>query len=79
MAVKKMVALFDESGRPAIKDDERTDWFLDIGVVGYEQSAEKTIFAECESASGLAEKEPLKNHCITNSRAVCVATISVSH
>ena len=74
MAVKKMVALFDESGTPAIKDDERTDWFLGVGV-GYEKSAEKTIFAECESASGLAKKEPLKNYYITNSRAVCVATI----
>ena len=42
MAAKNMVVLFDESGTPAISNDQRTDWFLGVGVA-YEQSDEEGI------------------------------------
>jgi hypothetical protein len=28
MPVKNMVVLFDETGTPAISNDQRTDWFI---------------------------------------------------
>ena len=48
MGAKSMVVLFDESGTPAISNDQRTDWFLGVGVA-YEQSDEEVIFSKCES------------------------------
>jgi hypothetical protein len=74
MVAKNMVVLFDESGIPAISNDQRTDWFLRVGVA-YEQSDEETIFSKCEADFGLANSQPLKNDRITNSRAVNIAKL----
>lgn len=74
MAAKNMVVLFDESGTPAISNDQRTDWFLGVSVA-YEQSDEEVIFSKCEADFGLANSKPLKNDRITNSRAVNVAKL----
>jgi hypothetical protein len=74
MAAKNMVVLFDESGTPSISDDQRTDWFLGVGVA-YEQSDEEVIFFKCEADFGLANSKPLKNYGITNSRAVSIAKL----
>ena len=59
MAAKNMVALFDESGTPAISFDQRTDWFIGVGVT-YEQSDEDVIFAKAKADFGLANSKPLK-------------------
>ena len=74
MAAKNMVVLFDESGTPGISNDEKTDWFLGVGVA-YEQSAEEIIFSECKKPFGLAKTRPLKNDQITNDRAVIIANL----
>ena len=74
MAAKNMVVLFDESGTPAIRFDQRTDWFLGVGVT-YEQSDEDVIFSKGKAEFGLANSKPLKNHRITNSRAVSIAKL----
>jgi len=71
---KNMVVLFDESGTPAISNDQRTDWFLGVGVA-YEQSDEEAIFSKCETDFGLANSKPLKNYRITNTRAVNIAKL----
>ncbi len=74
MAAKNMVVLFDESGTPAISFDQRTDWFIGVGVT-YEQSDEGVIFSKGKDDFGLANSKPLKNHRITNSRAVSIAKL----
>lgn len=74
MAAKNMVVLFDESGTPAISFDQRTDWFIGVGVT-YEQSDEDVIFSKCKADFGLANSKPLKNHSITNSRAASIAKL----
>jgi hypothetical protein len=74
MAAKNMVVLFDESGTPAISFDQRTDWFIGVGVT-YEQSNEDIIFSKSKVDFGLANSKPLKNHNITNSRAVSIAKL----
>jgi hypothetical protein len=74
MAAKNMVVLFDESGTPAIKNDQRTDWFLGVGVA-YDQSDEDVIFSKGKADFGLANGKPLKNDRITNSRAVRIAKL----
>ncbi len=74
MAAKNMVVLFDESGTPAISNDQRTDLFLGVGVA-YEQSDEEVIFSKGKAAFGLANSKPLKNYRITNSRAVSIAKL----
>jgi hypothetical protein len=74
MAAKNMVVLFDESGTPAISFDQRTDWFIGVGVT-YEQSDEDVIFSKGKVDFGLANNKPLKNHRITNSRAVSIAKL----
>jgi len=76
MAAKNMIVLFDESGTPAISNDQRTDWFLGVGVA-YEQWDEEVIFSKCEADFGLANSKPLKNYRITNSRAVNIAKLLV--
>ena len=74
MAYKNMIVLFDESGTPAISNDQRTDWFIGVGVA-YEQSDEEVIFSRCKADFGLANSKPLKNDRITNSRAVRIAKL----
>lgn len=74
MAAKNMVVLFDESGTPAISFDQRTDWFIGVGVT-YEQSDEDVIFSKGKADFGLTNSKPLKNHSITNSRAVSIAKL----
>ncbi|MDI6776905.1 MAG: hypothetical protein QMD03_06650 [Syntrophales bacterium] len=74
MSAKNMVVLFDESGTPAISNDQRTDWFIGVGV-SYEQSAEEDIFFKCEADFGLAKSKPKKNYHITNSRAISIAKL----
>ena len=74
MAAKNMVVLFDESGTPAISNDQRTDWFIGVGVA-YEQSDEEVIFSKCEADFGLANSKPLKNDRITNSRVVSIVKL----
>jgi hypothetical protein len=74
MAAKDMVALFDESGTPAISLDQRTDWFIGVGVT-YEQSDEDVIFSEAKADFGLANTKPLKNDRITNARAISIAKL----
>jgi hypothetical protein len=74
MVAKNMIVLFDESGRPAISFDQRTDWFLGVGVT-YEQSDEDVIFSKGKADFGLANSKPLKNDRITNSRAVSIAKL----
>ena len=74
MAAKNMVVLFDESGTPAISFDQRTDWFIGVGVT-YEQSDEDVIFSKGKDHFGLANSKPLKNDRITNSRAVSIAKL----
>ena len=74
MAAKNMVVLFDESGTPAISFDQRTDWFIGVGVT-YEQSDEDVIFSKGKADFGLANSKPLKNDRITNSRAVSIAKL----
>ncbi len=74
MAAKNMVVLFDESGTPAISFDQRTDWFIGVGVT-YEKSDEDVIFSKGKADFGLANSKPLKNHRITNSRAVSIAKL----
>jgi|LGOV01.1.fsa_nt_gb hypothetical protein len=74
MAAKNIVVLFDESGTPTISDDQRSDWFLGVGVA-YEQSHEEVIFSKCEADFGLANSKPLKNDRITNSRVLSIAKL----
>ncbi len=74
MAAKNMVVLFDESGTPAITFDQRTDWFIGVGVT-YDQSDEDVIFSKGKADFGLANSKPLKNDRITNSRAVSIAKL----
>lgn len=74
MAIKSMTVLFDESGTPAISNDQRTDWFLGVGVA-YNQSDEEAIFSKVNSTFGLTNSKPLKNWSITNSRAVDIANL----
>ena len=74
MPVQNMIVLFDESGTPAISNDQRTDWFIGVGVA-YEQSDEKSIFTKCESDFGLANSKPLKNDRIGTSRVIRIANL----
>ncbi|NVM23901.1 MAG: hypothetical protein HWN68_19245 [Desulfobacterales bacterium] len=74
MPVKNMVVLFDESGTPAISNDQRTDWFIGVGVA-YQQSDEKSIFARCEADFGLSNSKPLKNYRIGTSRVIRMAKL----
>jgi hypothetical protein len=74
MAAKNMVVLFDESGIPAITFDQRTDWFIGVGVT-YEQSDEDVIFSKGKADFGLANSKPLKNYRFKNSRAVSIAKL----
>lgn len=74
MAAKNMVVLFDESGTPAISNDQRTDWFIGVGVA-YEQSNEEIIFSKCKADFGLTNSKPLKNDRITNTRVVRIAKV----
>jgi len=74
MAAKNLIVLFDESGTPVISFDQRTDWFIGVGVT-YEQSDEDVIFYKGKADFGLANSKPLKNDRITNSRAVSIAKL----
>src|SRR5918999_4828678 len=74
MAAKNMVTLFDESGTPAISFDQRTEWFIGVGVT-YDQSDEDVIFAKAKADFGLANSKPLKNDRITKSRALSIAKV----
>jgi hypothetical protein len=74
MPVKNMVVLFDESGTPAIIHDQRTDWFIGVGVA-YQQSDEKSIFAKCDAEFGLSNSKPLKNDRIGTSRVIRMANL----
>ena len=74
MTVKNMVVLFDESGTPAISNDQRTDWFIGVGVA-YQQSNEKSIFTRCEADFGLSNSKPLKNYRIRTSRVIRMANL----
>lgn len=74
MAAKSMIVLFDESGTPAISNDQGTDWFLGVGVA-YDQSDEEAIFSKGNSTFGLTNSKPLKNCRITNSRVVDIANL----
>lgn len=74
MAAKNMVVLFDESGTPSVSFDQRTDWFIGVGVT-YEQSDEDVIFSKGKADFGLANSKPLKNDRITNSRALNIAKL----
>lgn len=74
MPVKNMVVLFDESGTPAISNDQRTDWFLGVGVA-YQQSDEKSIFGKCDADFGLSNSKPLKNYRIGTSRVIRMANL----
>ena len=69
-----MVVLFDESGTPAISNDQRTDWFIGVGVA-YQQSDEKSIFARCGADFGLSNSKPLKNDRIGTSRVIRMANL----
>lgn len=74
MVAKNMVLLFDESGAPNINNDQRTDWFIGVGVA-YEQSNEEIIFSKCQAEFGLANSKPLKNDRITNTRVVSIVKV----
>ncbi|MCJ7604222.1 MAG: hypothetical protein MUO63_22320 [Desulfobulbaceae bacterium] len=74
MPVINMVVLFDESGTPAIINDQRTDWFIGVGVT-YQQSDEKSIFAKCDADFGLSNSKPLKNDRIGTSRVIRMANL----
>ncbi len=74
MPVKKMIILFDESGTPSINNDERTDWFIGVGVA-YQQSDEKSIFTKCDADFGLSNSKPLKNGRIGASRVKRMANL----
>jgi len=69
MLVKNMVVLFDESGTPVISDNQRTDWFIGVGVA-YQQLDEKIIFTKCEADFGLSNSKPLKNDRVGTSRVI---------
>lgn len=73
MSEKKVIVLFDETGTPTLRGDNRTDWFLGIGVA-YEQAQEAIVFAECTELFGLKNTRPLKNDKISNSRILEIAT-----
>lgn len=74
MPVKNMIALFDESGTPTINNDQRTDWFIGVGVA-YQKSDENGIFAKCEADFGLSNSKPLKNDRIRTSRVIRMANL----
>jgi hypothetical protein len=76
MAAKDMVMLFDESGTPAISFDQRTEWFIGVGVT-YEHADEDVIFFKAKADFGLANRKPLKNDRITNARAISIAKLLV--
>ena len=74
MATKEVTVLFDESGTPEIRNNDRTDWFLGVAV-RYDQSAEKEIFFKCTDEFGLSNTKPLKNDRIRYSRAIRIAEL----
>ena len=67
MPINDMIILFDESGTPSISNDQRTDWFIGVGVA-YHNLDEQNIFAKCDAAFCLSRSNPLKNNRISNSR-----------
>jgi len=69
-----MVLLFDESGTPTINNDQRTDWFIGVGVA-YQKSDENGIFAKCDADFGLSNTKPLKNDRIRTSRVIRMANL----
>jgi len=74
MVAIDMVALFDESGTPGIGFDQRTEWFIGVGV-RYELAKEDVIFSKATADFGLANTKPLKNDRITNTRAISIAKL----
>ena len=74
MPVENMIILFDESGTPSINNDQRTDWFIGVGVA-YQHSDEKSIFAKCDADFGLSNSKPLKNDRIGTSRVMRMTNI----
>ncbi|MCG7852420.1 MAG: hypothetical protein MIO92_07845 [Methanosarcinaceae archaeon] len=74
MPVKNMIVLFDESGTPTINNDQRTDWFIGVGVA-YQKSDENGIFAKCEADFDLSNSKPLKNDRIRTSRVIRMANL----
>jgi hypothetical protein len=74
MPVKNMIVLFDESGTPTISNNQRTDWFIGVGVT-YQESNENGIFTKCKADFGLSNIKPLKNDRIHTSRVIRMANL----